>query len=626
MMRQKPNNSDKHRFAPTGGAAPETYDAIVVGLGTAGAIAVIAAARKGLRVLGIDRHTCMGGAGTAGGVLGYYFGKRGGLFEEIDAKVQQKEKSVYTPSYGVGAEGKQYVLEHEAIAAGAEIRYDTTVTGVLMEGRTVTGLECFSPDLGSYAVMSKVVIDGTGNADVCRLAGCELQGGRVFDDQPQPYSNALFKLDGNRIRAYYTDSGYVNPEDPDSMSAAIVDSALLSTHLMNRYDEGAVYMRIAPQLGVRESRFIVGEEQVTLEKFLQEDYSREPLFMAYSNLDNHSKDVAFESELQRDWTVAASLWGLKFTVPLPLGALIPKGYDGLLATGRCIALDHDMASLVRMKRDMQKSGEAAAYAAFLAISSGIPLRDLPYSELVRLLQEAGCLEEGEEVYFEHRVARADSAHAPIRWLEDMAEIRDALSGTKPGVAIWSAKLLGQAIRPQLLEWTGPAEPEHLRKHSAMALALLGAPEAAPVLREMVRERDPFVPQTSLKYNQARGYAAVYLLGKLADKEAVPLLLDLLKSREGFTFIDSNKEFLSDEQDLRFQYVSYALVALAAIGDRHEETRPAIAEAFGLFERELDGTLVISFKGSSEIRNVMDDKIRKLIDRTIRGWESPVEAI
>ncbi|MCC2684683.1 MAG: dependent oxidoreductase, partial [Paenibacillaceae bacterium] len=36
-------------------AAAESYDIVVVGLGTAGSIAAIAAARHGLRVLGIDR-------------------------------------------------------------------------------------------------------------------------------------------------------------------------------------------------------------------------------------------------------------------------------------------------------------------------------------------------------------------------------------------------------------------------------------------------------------------------------------------------------------------------------------------------------------------------------------------
>lgn len=622
-MRSKSATSEKQWNAAAAAEVRETYDVIVVGLGTAGAVAAIAAARKGLRVLGIDRHTCMGGAGTAGGVLGYYFGSRGGLFEEIDAKVPATEKSVYTPSYGLNAEGKQYVLEREALAAGATIRYDTTVIGVRLDGKTVTGVECFSPELGRYTAESRVVIDCSGNADICRLAGCELRAGREFDGQAQPFSNALFRLNGERVRAFYTDSGYVFPENPDSMSEAIVDSALLSTHLKAQYTEETRFMRIAPQLGVRESQFIVGEDNVTLARFLEEDYSREPLFMAYSNLDNHSKDVAFESELQRDWTVAASLWGLKFTVPIPLGALIPRGYDGLLAAGRCLAVDHDMASCVRMKRDMQKCGEAAAYAAYVAISKQIPLRDVPYPELAGLLREAGVLSERDKVIFEHRVAHDEKANGPIRWLEDIGEIRAGLSADKPGVAIWSAKRLGPSIRPHLLDWIGPDQSEHLRKHSAMALALLGASEAAPVLREMVRERDPFVPLTSLKYNQARGYAAVYLLGRLADKEAVFDLLTILETREGFTYIDRNKEFLSDERDLRFQYVSYALMALASIGERHAETRGRIGEAFERFLSQLDGSLVISFKGSSEIRNVMDDKVRQLINRTLRQWGQPV---
>ncbi|WP_158606970.1 FAD-dependent oxidoreductase [Paenibacillus ginsengarvi] len=617
-----PLSSKQVPHSVSSGAA-DRYDVIVVGLGTAGAIAAIAAARKGLSVLGIDRHTSMGGAGTAGGVVGYYFGTRGGLYEEIDAKVPATEKDVFTPAFGVNVEGKQYVFEREAALAGVDIRYETTVLGVKLEGRTVTGLEVFSARRGRYAVASGVVIDCTGNADICRLAGCELRGGREFDGQPQPFSNALFGFDKDRVRAFYTDSGYVFPENPDSMSAAIVNSALLSTHLKEQYNEENRFMRIAPQLGVRESQFIVGEDNVTLDRFLQEGYSREPLFMAYSNLDNHSKDVAFESGLQRDWTVAASLWGLKFTVPIPLGALIPRGYDGLLAAGRCLAVDHDMASCVRMKRDMQKCGEAAAYAAYLAVTKKVRLKEVPYAELSQLLRESGCLSERDEVYFEHRVAHGEQQSGPIRWMSDIREIREALSGTKPGVAIWSAKLLGEAIRPKLLGWMDRSEPEHLRKHSAMALALMGAAEAAPVLREMARERDPFVPLTSLKYNQARGYAAVYLLGRLADREAIPELIALLRTREGFSFIDANREFLSDETDLRFQYVSYALMALAAIGDRHEDARPVIAEAFEQYRQQLDGSLVISFKGSSEIRNVMDDKIRLLIGKTLQRWGTPV---
>lgn len=598
------------------------YDVIVVGLGTAGGIAAIAAARRGLRVLGIDRHTCMGGVGTAGGVIGYYFGSRGGIYEEFDRQVPAMEQRVYTPSFGVNAEAKQYVLEREALQAGVTICYDTTVIDMIMEGKTVKGVECFSPDLGRYTVSSSVVIDSTGNADVCRLAGCELRGGREFDGQAQPFSNVWFRFKENRVQSAYTDSGYVFPEDPDSMSRAIVDSALLSTHLKDRYEEEERLIRITPQLGVRESQFIVGEENVTLEDFLQDRYSHEPVFMAYSNLDNHSKDLAFESELQRDWTVAASLWGLKFTVPIPLGALIPQGYDGLLVAGRCLAVDHDMASCVRMKRDMQKCGEAAANAAFLSITKQLPLRDVSYSELAKLLRETDCLSEKNDVYFEQRLAKDDSSNPYIQWITDMDEIKSGLSGVKPGVAIWSAKRCGEAIRPQLMLWMKEPEAEHLSKHSAIALALLGTPEAAPVLRGIVRERDPFVPLTSSKYNQARGYAAVYLLGRLADKDSIAELRNILDEREGFTYIDANKEFLSDERELRFQYVSYALMALSRIGDRHVETRPIIEEVFVNYLTQLDESLVISFKGSSEIRNVMDDKIRQLVNQACRRWVQP----
>ncbi|WP_309122621.1 FAD-dependent oxidoreductase [Paenibacillus sp.] len=598
----------------------QRYDVVVVGLGTAGSIAAIAAARRGLRVLGVDRHTCMGGVGTAGGVVGYYLGTRGGLYEEIDRRVPATERQVFTPSFGVNAEGKQYVLEREAVEAGATIRYDTTVTAVRREGTAVRGVECFSPDTGRYEVACSVVIDGTGNADVCRLAGCELRGGRAFDGQAQPFSNVWFRMKDNRVQAAYTDSGYVFPEDPESLSRAIVDSALLSTHLKDRFEEEPRLIRVAPQLGVRESRFIAGEEDVTLDDFLHDRYTRQPVFMAYSNLDNHSKDLAFESELQRDWTVAASLWGLRFSVPIPLGALIPRGYDGLIVAGRCLAVDHDLAACVRMKRDMQKCGEAAACAAFLSIEKGVPVRDVPYPELAKLLRETDCLPERHEVYFEQRLAEGDTSNPLIRWIEDPGELKAGLSGVKPGVAIWSARRLGDAVRPRLLEWMRDEASEHLQKHSAIALALLRDPAAAPVLRDIVRERDPFFPSTSVKYNQSRGYAAVYLLGKLADKDAIPELRGILEQREAFAWSERDKEFLSDAEEVRFQYVSYALTSLSRIGDRHAETRQDIADVFHQAKPKLDDSLSITFKGSAVLRNPMDDKLRRLIDETLERWD------
>src|SRR5690606_9173677 len=130
----------------------------------------------------------------------------------------------------------------------------------------------------------------------------------------------------------------------------------------------------------------------------------------------------------QDWSVASGLWGVRFTVPIPLGALIPQGYDGLMAAGRCLAVDHDMAACVRMKRDMQQCGEGAANAAFLSITQGVPLRDVPYADLARLQAESGCLpaapgEQGVSFdYWTDASKERVKAFGPA-WLESFDEIK-----------------------------------------------------------------------------------------------------------------------------------------------------------------------------------------------------------
>ncbi|WP_051620362.1 FAD-dependent oxidoreductase [Paenibacillus sp. UNC451MF] len=612
---------------PFTGQTDFQFDCIVVGLGTAGAVAAIGAAQKGLRVLGIEKLTCMGGTGTAGAVLGYYFGNKGGLFESLDdGSLALEKQQIYTPSRGINAEAKKYVLEQEALKAGAALRYDSTVTGVLLEGNTLRGIEWFSPE-GKFTAGCSVIVDATGDADVCAMAGCELRGGRDFDSQAQPYSNVYVYLDQGKVNFRYTDSGYVDPRDAASISEAVISSATLHTHLRPVYEEDNRMLRIAPLLGIREGRFIEGEETVTLENFLNQRYSSEPVFFAYSNADNHSKDLAFESEFQQRWTVASSMWGYNFTVSIPIGALIPKGYDGLLVAGRCLSVDHDMAACVRMKRDMQKCGEAAANAAYLSIRLQLPLRDIPYSELAAALHETGCLSTKDEIRFKETLSVHDETNPIVQWLTNPEQIKCGLAGNKPGLAIWSSFLLKDSIRAQLTKWITPTEQEHLRKHAAFALALLGDKAAAPVLREMVREKDPFVPKTSRKYNQVRGYAAIFLLGLLTDREVVPDLTSILIDEPGqWTYEDENKEFLADSHELYFQYVSFSIMALARIGDSHPDCRQEIIHGYRTLLGRSGLNLSVTFKGSTDIKCDMNGKIRKVIDETLQRWNVNVETL
>ena len=185
---------------------PIHYDVIVVGLGTAGSIAAIASAVKGLRVLGIEKMNCMGGMGTAGGVLSYYFGSTGGYYEELDKKASYYIGSVYAKSRKNNPEAKKYVLEQEALEYGVKLEYESTVTGVFLYNRTVKGISWIAPD-GHKTAGCKVLIDCTGDAYICEMAGCNYFWGREIDGCTQPFTSVKVFIQDGIINTTNFDSG-----------------------------------------------------------------------------------------------------------------------------------------------------------------------------------------------------------------------------------------------------------------------------------------------------------------------------------------------------------------------------------------------------------------------------------
>ena len=66
-----------------------TYDAVVMGAGTAGAPAALGAAREGASTLVLDYMHGMGGIGTLGMIGRYYHGYRKGFTNEVDLGVNE---------------------------------------------------------------------------------------------------------------------------------------------------------------------------------------------------------------------------------------------------------------------------------------------------------------------------------------------------------------------------------------------------------------------------------------------------------------------------------------------------------------------------------------------------------
>ena len=155
----------------------KTVDVCVIGLGTAGAIAAIAAAQGGVSVIGVERTACLGGMGSAACVWDYFYGTQGGLVLPINKECYRLiEQGKYVTSGGrsyrdesIPGAVKNIVLRGQALDAGCELLMECRATGVFMEDDTVCGVQVFDGKK-MIRIRCSVLIDGTEGV-VCRLAG-----------------------------------------------------------------------------------------------------------------------------------------------------------------------------------------------------------------------------------------------------------------------------------------------------------------------------------------------------------------------------------------------------------------------------------------------------------------------
>ncbi len=574
------------------------YDVAVAGLGTAGAVAAITAGREGLRVLGIEALSYMGGVGTGGAIHNYCAGTLGGIQDEADARTKAYGKAYAQQGVrGWHPDAKKYALEEMASEVGVEVAYLSKIIGVFCEGTQVKGLQLIGPD-GIRNIETQFIIDCTGDGDACVMAGCAYRFGRAFDGQPQPFSmpRGTFNAKGGIDHANF-DAGYVDPRDGTDFSEGICRGHTL--HLMDRYEEQDRMLYLASCPGLREGRFIVGEETLSYADLIGEKRTDRVIMQMRSFHDNHCRDWAFESDAAQEWVTICGLWSRKTLAEIPYGVVVPKGVEGLLVAGRCVSLDHDSAQSFRMQHDMQKLGEAAAVAAALAIENQCPARAVPIKPLQKKLRDSGCLPEPFQTW--------------EPWCETLEKIKRGLASENAGVAIWSAKRFGSDSIPMLLEALNQNEDALLRVNAAMALAIQGRTECIPVLREMVIARDASMPNQKGNFNQPRFHAAMHLLSRFEDAEIVPELLAI--------FMDPETDFAALAQAFR---------ALLRIGRARKEIREQIVNALTSQMTHENFQAVMTMQKSTSNGTAVKEEMTRLMRvsaaREFKAWNFSYERL
>ena len=539
------------------------FDVVVVGGGTAGAVAAIVAAKEGLRTAVVEAQSFLGGIGTGGGIHSYLFALQAGEQLEIDLRMKEWNERIGGKAKGFHPEAKKLALQQIADEAGVACYYRCFFAGAVLDGDVLVGVVAEGDREGLFWLEAKVVIDSTGDGDVAAASGAPFHFGRENDQSPQPFSLTPGVIMEDQIVGFRNfDAGYIDATNAlDQTRAQMLGHAYLQRE---SYDTYSRMLYVAPVLGVRESRLIDAEYVVTLADQLQSRRFPDAVMRESCSYDNHARDIWNESFEGRFLMAGfGGGGGGRMTHDVPYRCLVPKRIDNLLVACRAVGATHDAAAGFRFERAMQSLGEVAAVAARIAIQQSedrpdVTVRNVDVRQIQRRLVERQALpaEVLDENYaWKGPVVEPMAAFGPST-VEDLLAMFGTLSESD---AI--AELLAHGTRiHEDLQKAIKEGTENQKLMAATVLALQGKADGAEVLRSTVKARRPDSP--------VRSRGVPRWLGAF-------LLLDYLGLRETNS-IDLSLEMLSDPDATAMSLMT----AMRALG-RHatvEEARDGILKA------------------------------------------------
>jgi len=343
-------------------------------------------------------------------------------------------------TYGAGT-GVTYLAEHlkvvwESLVTGAGV---TVLLHAFVQDTEVRDGQVRRLVVATKAGLARVevgvVVDASGDADVCHFAGLgyELAG----EHQPAQTLTTTFRLvnvDTERRRSIGPDrlhelmrqaaesgaydlprrdgSDHVTPVE--GMTATIMtrlestrsdggrlrnatDPALLTEAEMAGRRQALEYVRflvdrvpgyerarlaaLSTQVGVRETRRVHGDARLTADDVLSARQFDDQIGLCGAPIEDHHAGTGTTWRYLPDGQA----------VGIPFGTLVARDAANVLVAGRCFSATHDAHASVRSMGQCMAMGQAAGTAAALAVARQLDPRELPFSRLRAALSEAGAV-------------------------------------------------------------------------------------------------------------------------------------------------------------------------------------------------------------------------------------------
>lgn len=419
----------------------DRYDVVVVGSGSAGSSAAITAARLGARTLLVDRLPFLGGTSTA--VLDTFYAfytpgaqaRRvvGGIGWEVVERLKRTGMAFERPNtYGAGTgvtydqEVLKVLWEQLAEEAGDELLLHTWATGVEQRDGQLTGIRMWNKG-GASSVAAGVLIDASGDADLCAMAGVSYDDARTTPNLqslstifrvanvdvekaaavPKTELWAMMRgaaasgeyrlprLEGSWHRTphpgvvtvHMTRIPNVDATDPEQLTHAEIEGRrqVREYHRFLRDKVPgfgqSVLVATSPAIGVRESRRVIGDYRLTRDDVLNACRFDDEIALCGAPIEDH----AAGPDTRWTYVPESGVYGI------PYRCLLPKGVEGMLVAGRCFSATHDAHASARSMATCMAMGEAAGTAAALAAASGGTPRNVSVDALRGRLREIGAL-------------------------------------------------------------------------------------------------------------------------------------------------------------------------------------------------------------------------------------------